>query len=213
MGSAHIQQGDLERGLECCNTALALASIPYDAAMARGIRGYAEIKAGRVDAGIAELREAFAWSETSHLRYTQLYQASWLAEGHLRRGDRASARHLIEDVLNTSRTAGYLHFEGRACWLTGECLAAEAPAVAEEYAEAAMDILERVGARNDLAKVMVTRAALRQRTGDVATARQLLEQASLIFQMLGTRDEPARVEAALTALDRGSPIHLLAGCL
>ena len=67
-----------------------------------------------------------------------------------------------------------------------------------------------VGARNDLAKAMVTRAALRQRAGDVATARQLLHQANAIFRALGTLDEiPIRVEAALAALDRGLPIRLL----
>src|SRR5260370_10297632 len=91
-----------------------------------------------------------------------------------------------------------------------ELLAAEAPASAEDYDDTAMQILERVGARNDLANAMVTRAALRQGAGDVATARQLLEQAYAIFQTLGTRGEPARVKAALAALDGGSHIRLRA---
>ena len=54
----------------------------------------------------------------------------------------------------------------------------------------------------------MTRAALRQAAGDVATARQLLGQAHAIFDALGTLDEPARVEAACAALDRGAPIGL-----
>ncbi len=116
----------------------------------------------------------------------------------------------MEDALNTSRTTGYLHFEGWACWLMSECLAADAPASAEDYAESAMKILERVGARDDLAKATVTRAALRQDAGDAASARRLLDQAHAIFKALGTLGEPARVEAALAALDRGSPSHLLA---
>ena len=58
---------------------------------------------------------------------------------------------------------------------------------------------------------MVTRAALRQVAEGVATARHPLDQASAIFQTLGTRDEPALVETALAALDRSSPIPLLAG--
>jgi len=106
---------------------------------------------------------------------------------------------------------GYLHYEGLACWLTGECLAPEAPAVAEPYVETAIDILERIGARNDLARALVTRAALRQAAGDLAAARDLLDRAHVIFQELGTLDEPARVNAALVALDRDSPIPLLAG--
>jgi hypothetical protein len=91
-----------------------------------------------------------------------------------------------------------------------ECLAAEAPAGAEDYVETAMRIFERVGARNDLARAMVTRAALRQGAGDSVAARQLLDHAYSIFQALGTLDETARAEAARASLDRGSSIPLLA---
>ena len=202
MGVAHIVRGDHERGLQCCNEALALAPIPRDIAWANVVRGYGKIKAGRADEGIAELGEGLAWFESSRMRWTHVIGAVWLAEGHLRRGDYATVRPLIEDLLSTCRSAGYFHYEGRACWLMGECLVGEAPATAEDYVVTAIRIFEQVGARNDLAKAMVTRAALRQRAADVTTARQLLHQAKAIFRALGTLDEPIRVEAALAALDR-----------
>src|SRR5205823_5125316 len=183
----------------------------FDAAMAKAVRGYGKAKLGLIDPGIADLSESVAWFENSRLRYTRARYALLLAESHLRRGDRSVARPLIESVLETSRTMGYLHFEGVACWLIGECLAPKAPAAAEPYVETAMGILGRIGARNDLARAMVTRAALRQAAGDIAAARQLLVQAQAIFRALGTLDEPARVEAATTALDRGLPIDLLGG--
>jgi class 3 adenylate cyclase/tetratricopeptide (TPR) repeat protein len=211
MGLAYIVRGNAEQGIQCCNEALALALIPRDVAWVSVVRGYGRIKAGQVDAGLVELKEALAWYESSHMRWTYVIGAALLAEGHLRRGDHGGARPLIDHVLETSRTTGYLHYEGRACWLMAECLAAEAPASAEDYVETAIRIVERVGARNDLAKAMVTRAALRQGAGDVATARRLLDRAYAIFQTLGTLDEPARVEAALAALDRGAPVPLLAG--
>jgi class 3 adenylate cyclase/tetratricopeptide (TPR) repeat protein len=200
MGLAHIQQGDIERGLECCNEALALAPLPRDAAFARVILGYGKIKAGRFDEGIAELSEGLAWFESSHMRWTHTIGAVWLAEGYLRLGDRTAARPLIERVLATSRATGYLHYEGRACWLMGEYLAADVPAAAEDHVETATRIFERVGARNDLAKAMVTRAALRRRAGDIGTARQLLEAANAIFHTLGTHGEFARIDAALAEL-------------
>jgi tetratricopeptide (TPR) repeat protein len=211
MGMTYIQQGDPERGIMYCNEALALAPLPYDAATAKWARGYGEIKAGRVDAGIADLTEAVAWLETSRLWYPRRRVSFFLAEGYLRRGDCAAARSLIESVLEPSRAMGYLHFEGMACWLMGECLAPEDPVAAEPYVEAAMGILGRVGARNDLGRAMMTRAALRQAAGDAATARALLDRAEAIFQALGTLDEPARVEAARAALDQGTPIGLLCG--
>jgi class 3 adenylate cyclase/tetratricopeptide (TPR) repeat protein len=211
MGVAHIVRGDIERGLQCCNEALALTPIPRDTAWASVVRGYGKIKAGHVNEGIAELSAGLAWFESSRMRWTHVIGAVWLAEGHLRRGDCATARPLIEDLLSTTRSAGYFHYEGRACWLMGECLAGEASAAAEDYVATATRIFEQVGARNDLAKAIVTRAALRQRAGDVTTARQLLHQAHAIFRALGTRDEPIRVEAALAALDRGEGTHLLNG--
>jgi hypothetical protein len=188
-----------------------LAPIPRDIAWANVVRGYGKIKAGRANEGIAELSEGLAWFESSRMRWTHVIGAVWLAEGHLRRGDHATARPLIEDLLGTCRSAGYFHYEGRGCWLMAECLAREAPAIAEDYVETAIRIFELVGARNDLAKAMVTQAASRQRAGDVTKARRLLHQARAIFQALGTLGEPMRVEAALAALDRGERIHLLEG--
>jgi class 3 adenylate cyclase/tetratricopeptide (TPR) repeat protein len=210
MGVTYIQQGDPERGIQYCNEALALEPLPYDAATAKGARGYGEIKAGRIDAGIADLSEAVAWLESSRLRYPRWRFSVLLAEGHLRHGDRAAARSLIEGILEPSRTMGYPHFEALACWLMCECLASEDPASAEPYVETAMSILERIGARNELARAMVTRAALRQTAGDLTAARQLLDGADAIFRALGTVDEPDRVKTARAALDRGSPIALLA---
>ena len=114
-------------------------------------------------------------------------------------------------MLQTSQSTGYLQLEGVACWLIGECLAPEARAATEPYVETAMEILGRIGARNDLARAMVTRAALRQATGDLTTARALLDQAASLLQVLGTIDEPVRVAAARAGLDRGTAIGLLAG--
>jgi tetratricopeptide (TPR) repeat protein len=209
MGGTYIQQGDPKLGLQYCDEALALGPLPYDAAMTKAMRGYGEIKTGMFDTGIGDLSEAVDWLERSRLRYGRLRFALWLAEGHLRRDDRAAARSLSESVLETSRAMGYLHIEGLSCWLVGECFAPEVPAIAEPYVETAMGILERICARNDLARAMVTRAALRQAAGDVATARALLDKAHAIFQALGTLDGPARVEAARGAVDRGLPIGLL----
>jgi tetratricopeptide (TPR) repeat protein len=210
MGVTYAQQGDPQRGVQCCNEALALNPLPYDVATAKWGRGYAEIRAGRIDAGIADLREALAWLENTRLSYPRWRASVYLAEGYLRQGDRAAARPLIEAILEPSRAMGYLHFEGLACWLMGECLAPEDPASAESYTARATEILGCIGARNDLGRAMVTRAALRQAAGDVNTARQLLDEAAAILRELGTLDEPARVEAARAALARGSPIALSA---
>jgi class 3 adenylate cyclase/tetratricopeptide (TPR) repeat protein len=205
MASAYIQQGDLKRGLECCDEALALAPIPYDVAHATAVHGYGQIKSGRVDAGIMELAEAVAWFKSFELRQPYLRCALWLAEGYLFQGRHASARPLIADVLDMSRETGYRHLEGLACWLMGDCLRLEASAGAEDCVEIAMRIFEQVGARNDLARAMVTRAALRQAAGDINAARALIDQACEIFGALGTSGEIDRTKLAVAALNASSP--------
>ncbi len=202
MGLAYVQQGNPERGMQCCEEALALNPLPRDAAWARVVRGYGKIKAGQLNDGVAELDGALAWFEGAHMRWTHVIGAVWLAEGYLRRGDRARALPLIEHVLEISRANGYLQYEGRACWLMGEHLAQEAPVSAEEYLTNAIDIFERVGARNDLARAILSRAILRRAREDLATSRGLLDKAGAIFQALGTRDEVARVQAARAEFDR-----------
>jgi class 3 adenylate cyclase/tetratricopeptide (TPR) repeat protein len=210
MGSTYVQQGDLKRALEYCHNALTLEPIPRDAMMAKAAIAYAEIKAGRVDAGIAQLSEVVAWFRQSDHRYAYLRYALWLAEGYLCGGDCDSAQALTDEVLNSSRSMGYVHCEGLASWLMGECLAAKASSAAVDYVDTALRILKATDARNDLAKAMVTRAAIYQASGDPAAARHTLNKAYELFAALGTQDEPTRVGAALAALSRGFPIPLLA---
>lgn len=204
LGNAHIAQGDLDRGIECCEKALALAPIPRDAAWARAVRGYGKIKAGQIEDGIAELSEALAWFERSQMRWTHVIVAMWLAEGHLRRGDPASARPMADYILTTSRTAGYLQYEGRGCWLLAECLAAEAPDEAKACVERAIEIFEHIGARNDLGKALATHARLCLESGDPMTARRLLKRAMAVFEALHTIDELDRVKQVLVSLDQYS---------
>jgi len=203
MGSVHVQRGDPRSGITCCDEALALAPSPYDAALAKAVRGYGQIKMGRLDAGVAEVTEALAWFENLRLRQPWLRWALWLVEGYLLRGDLGRARSLAIDILNESREAGYRHIEGLACWLMSDCLGRDDPGAAAEYVEQAIRIFETIGARNDFAKALATRAGLLWRAGDSVAARQLFGEARDIFAALGTRDEQAMVEDALGELDRG----------
>jgi hypothetical protein len=164
-----------------------------------------------METGISELSEVVAWFESSRLAYFWSIATLWLAEGHIARGEAPTARPLIQQVIERTRAIGYLHFEGLAHHLMGECLAAEEPVAAEDHAETAMRILERCGAQNDFAKALATRAELWRLAGDLRMARELLTRAKEIFLTLGTRTEAARVDTALAALDRDERIAQLAG--
>jgi hypothetical protein len=64
-------------------------------------------------------------------------------------------------------------------------------------------LIKRLGARNDLAKAMVTRAALHQGAGDVSAARELLEHAYAIFQVLD-RGRPTRSSGGRSLIGEAS---------
>ena len=173
--------------------------------MVKVFHGYGEIRAGRLDAGIAELTEAINWFDRSRLHHVRVTPAFRLAEGYLSRGELGTARALIDEVLTTSRAKGYRYVEGLAHRLLADCLAQASPAAATEHVDNARRIFASTDARNDLAKALVTRAGLFQISGDLASARELLEEAAATFKTLGTLDEPIRVKEALGALEQGSP--------
>jgi class 3 adenylate cyclase/tetratricopeptide (TPR) repeat protein len=204
-GSAHIYRGDPERGLRCCEEALALSPIAFDAAMVRAVRAYGLVKAGQVAPGTAELGEAVAWFARSQLHYTRSLFTLWLAEGHLALGERSQARAALDTVLTTTRENGYRHLEGMAERLLGEALGPEDPTAAE-HLDLANRILEEVGARNEVAKVLVARAACHRAAGDLAAARAALKQALAIFTSLGTVDGPPLVASLLASLPDGVDI-------
>jgi tetratricopeptide (TPR) repeat protein len=199
-GSTHIQQGVPEAGLRCLDEADALGPARFDAVMVRAMRGYALVKGGELEAGIAVLEEVVAWLAQSGLRYTRALMACLLAEGYLRRTRRDRACELAEDVVGTSREVGYRHLEGVAERLLGEALLPEGPG-AGEHLMRARAIAEEVGAGNEVAKVLVAEATAAVVAADRERARALLGDALGRFECLGTVDEVARVRAALLALD------------
>jgi hypothetical protein len=84
-----------------------------------------------------------------------------------------------------------------ATLLLAEALMEEDPEAAARHFETAIALLERVGARNQVAKALEKQAALRHATGDLSGAQALLARALDLFETLGTLDAIDRVRASL----------------
>ena len=120
-GSAHIQRGDAARGCDAAKRPSRLIptrTIPQRRAL---IRGYGLIKSGDIDRAIAELADVADWFERSRLPYIRSLAMLWLAEGHLARRDHATARAVLDQVVEICRSTGYVHYEALAYRLFGEC--------------------------------------------------------------------------------------------
>jgi class 3 adenylate cyclase/tetratricopeptide (TPR) repeat protein len=192
-GSAHIMRGEPETGRRCCEQALALSPAPFDATMVHAMCGFASIKTGDLEAGVAEMERAVDWFGRAKLHYTRAVFGARLCEGYLRLGDHRRARALLEELLVVTRDGGYLHAEGLVERVLGEALLRDDPVKAAAHLAAAVQIFEQVGAQDELARALVAQAGLR-RSG---RARALLERALALFEECGTIDEPARVRALL----------------
>jgi class 3 adenylate cyclase/tetratricopeptide (TPR) repeat protein len=201
MGLTHIQKGEVSVGLRRCEEAQALSPTPYDAAAVRGIRAYGLIKDGRLAEGIVELKDVLEWYARSNLRFTRSQFTLWLGEGYLATGELELARAAAEDVLTASGETGYRHLEALARQLLGESLLESDTPAASRYIEESVEALRRSGARNHLARALVTQAAVLRRQGDGPGARTALEESLAIFEEVGTLSEPERVREALAMLD------------
>jgi class 3 adenylate cyclase/tetratricopeptide (TPR) repeat protein len=201
MGLTHIQKGEVSIGLRRCEEAQALSPTPYDAAAVRGIRAYGLIKEGRLADGIGELKDVLDWYARSNLRFTRSQFTLWLGEGYLAAGERELARAAAEEVLSASAETGYRHLNALARRLLGESLRSTDPAAASEHIRQAVEAFRQSGARHHLAQALASDAAVRRRRGDRAGARAALEESLIIFEEIGTLDEPGRVREALAMLD------------
>jgi len=124
-----------------------------------------------------------------------------LGEAYLRQGERLQASARFAEVLTISQEAGYRHLAGVAERFLGETLMLQEPVAAAAHLTAAVQLLEEIGARNEVAKALVAQAHLCRATGDLAGARRRLDRALVLFETLGTLDEPRRVQALLTTLE------------
>src|SRR5207302_1155485 len=79
-------------GLACCDEALALSPIPFDAMMTHAVRAYGLVKGGKVHEGIGQLQEVIGSLSRSNLPYTRTMVAYFLADSYLRLGRREAAR-------------------------------------------------------------------------------------------------------------------------
>jgi tetratricopeptide (TPR) repeat protein len=204
MAASQVQRGDGQAALASCAAAMKLGPTPFDAANLDAIRGYALVKIGDAPAGLRLLHDAVQWFAGTHLQYNRSTCSGWLAESLVRSGDREAGRAVAAAVLETSRSVGYRYVQGIAHRVLGESLMPDDVGGAAGHLQDARDIFEQIDARNDLAKTLVTQAAVHAARAESDQARAVLDRAARIFEALGTIDEPDRVRAALRALPGGA---------
>ena len=186
LASTQIQRGDWRSGLAYCDQAQALAPVQYDAAALRAIRGYGMVKAGDLDGGAGEIAEALAWYDKSHQRYTHTQFSTWLGEALVRAGLMEKAQSMLENVLATTRELGYRYLEGVTLRLLAACLKESDGAAATEHLRQAMDVIQSVNSRSELAKTWLVATSFASGLFDASRVREMREQALRVLLECGT---------------------------
>ena len=186
-GSAHIMRGAVEMGRQLLRAGVGSLPAPFDATMVRAMCGYASIKAGDVEAGVAEMEKAVEWFGRSqlalhprHLRRPSLRRlpAPWRS----RAGGGAPGgvpHHLPRGRLPPRRGIGRAH--SRRSRRARRSCSGDHPLRVRRRA-----FSRTSGHATSLARTLVAQAGLRQRAQDRAGARHLLRRALALFEECGT---------------------------
>jgi transcriptional regulator with AAA-type ATPase domain/tetratricopeptide (TPR) repeat protein len=204
MAASQVQRGDAKAALGSCDAATKLGPTPFDVANLNAVRGYALVKIGDFQSGLPLLHDAVKWFAGTHVLYNRSTCSVWLADSLVRSGNREGGREVATAVLATSESVGYRYVQGVASRILGESLTPDDTGAAAAHLQTARGIFEQMNARNDLAKTLLAQAAVHASLAEFDRARQLLDEAGRMFEVLGTTDEPDRVRAARQRLRGGA---------
>ena len=199
-------EGDAQTGLKCCEEALALSPIPFDAAQVRAAHGHGLIKAGDPAAGVAELTSAVRVVREIRPalpalgvrpvpgRWVPAAEREFGARARRGRGDcRDQSRGGLPPHRRRGGAAARRGARGRGSRRCGP-----PPGGGDDHRRGGR-IKERDG--EDAARPGGAAARERRR----GAARALLERALAISEELGTVDDTLRARSALAALETARP--------
>jgi predicted ATPase len=202
---AHTSRGDLARAIEYGETAVKRAVTPADRAWTQGVLGWALCRAGDPSRASDMLREVVANHRKAGFLGAEYY-AVWLGEAYWRAGERQRAVDTLTEEVEIAERCGLRFFLASARRLLGEIALSdpttEGRRLAQDHFSHSIDLLQEIGAENELALAYSGYAQLFRQSGDAGTAREYLTKALQIFDRLGTLIEPGRVRAELAQLEQ-----------
>jgi transcriptional regulator with AAA-type ATPase domain/tetratricopeptide (TPR) repeat protein len=197
---AYTYKGDLALALEHGELAVREAPTPADRIWAQAHLALAWCRAGESRKASELLASLVPLYQRTRFVPGEVIVATYLGEAYWRAGERAKAVETLETVLDTAGGTGMRFYGGVAHSLLGEIASSADSRRAATHFEQAIEILEGIGAENELALACAAHARLMAQQGRVADARARLSRALEIFERLGTLIEPDRVRGELAEL-------------
>jgi class 3 adenylate cyclase/tetratricopeptide (TPR) repeat protein len=195
LGLAHACRGDLGRALELGARAVGVAPTPSDRSWAGATHAWFLARAGALDEAIRTLEEAVVANRAARFIWSEV-MATYLAEAYLLAGQLDRARTTLDEVSVYCASHGMAFFGAVADRLRGEVeLAADRGTDGDMEArrsfERAIETLSGIGAQNELADAFAGLGRLELERGDRARGAELVAQARMVRERIGTRVPPA----------------------
>lgn len=200
---AHQRRGEAEAALEHANACLSLATEQRFAlfvAQGRFQRGWALAALGRVEVGLAEMREGLAAQLVTGTTVGKSAYLALLAEVYARSGQPEHARDVLAEALATLDEGEQRYYEAELHRLRGEILLSRSPGdtvQAETCFRQALEVARRQQARSWELRAATSLSRLWQRQGEADAARELLAS---VYERFSEGFETADLQAARALL-------------
>ncbi len=197
---AHTGQGDLESALRAGELAVAKAPTPADEVWAETFLAKVWSRTGQPDRAVEVLERMLPLYKATRMVIGEVFTGVYLGEAYLCAGRLPEARIALEAVAEHAERVGMRYYVGWALRLLAE-VARQDPSPegrerARRYFERSIEVLDAIGAENDLALAYAGYGELRQ-------DQSYLQRALEIFERLGTASEAERVRTLLKSLVKG----------
>jgi len=148
---------------------------PYPRALAWSIRGWTEVLAGEVDAGLTELRRGLAEQDAAGAAMERPYCLALLAEGLLIAGRDDEAAAVLDEAFDHLTSGRAFFWEAELHRLRGELRRRAGDRnAAVEHTTVALDVAERQGARSLMLRAAAALTRLQRGTAAGRAARDRL---------------------------------------
>ena len=181
----HATRGDWTVGIEACQRALELAPDPFETAFVLACLGKAYSEGGEVNRAVSTLEQAVRLADQVRSRQWCAYFRAWLGEAYLRDNQLDQAQDVLGQTLSVCTDLKFAvgigwchHLLGRVAQARGD------PTDAQSHLDQAVQILQFIGAKFELARVYLARAELSYAQDDSRRVSACLREAYRLFEDL-----------------------------
>lgn len=200
-GLSRATRGEGEAGIELCERALDVSPDDFETAFILACLGKACCEAGESGRAVAVLEHAVALADKVRSLQFCAWFRTMLGEAYLLNGDIERAADVVGAALDVSAQSQFMIGVGLSKQIVGRIARARgAHAEAKRHLNKALQVLDSVGARFELARTRLELAALAHAEGNRVDGTAYLEEARALFAASKAPKYCARAEQSIEAM-------------